>query len=241
MTFSHINTDTATAATTFLTLALYRTEIHADRGVDGKAFGETLLTVCGDHFLSSLRENDIGNQPDTCGTLDTVERNEVEQLNQSSVAILATGHIAVAGTFVGGEYRRDGVQRGTARLDNRHIILALSTSSCGCTLGRERQNILAHRSPVLTHLNNSCSRTLANRRIDIRQTFRSCYRPLARHVDEGSVLPIGGACIHDALPRGSEDGKRSIALVASTLVAYHILTTGACCRERGNKHQYRVS
>ena len=101
MTFSHIDTDTAATAT----LALHRTVIYADGGIDGKGFLETILTVSSNQFLDGFREDVIRYQPDSRCTLNTVERDKVEQLNQRTVAIVATWHIAVAGALVGGEYR----------------------------------------------------------------------------------------------------------------------------------------
>ena len=105
MTFSYTNINTAAATA----LALHRTKVHAGGGVDSKAFDKLLLTVCCEKLLGGLREYVIGNQPDTSGLLDAVERDKVEQLDQGTVAIIATGHIAITGTFIGGEHRRDGV------------------------------------------------------------------------------------------------------------------------------------
>ena len=103
MTFSNAdaNTDTAT------TLALHGTEVHTCRDIDSKAFGDGFLTVTSDNLLGALREDVVRDQHNPRSTLYAVERNKVEQLNQRTIAIIATRHIAIAGTFVGREHFRD--------------------------------------------------------------------------------------------------------------------------------------
>ena len=99
MTFFYIDIDATTAA-----LVLHLAEVHADRGIDGQSLNETRLAVGGDVLLFGLGEDGIGNQTDSRGLLNAVERDQVKQLDQGSVAIFAAGHIAVTGTLIGREH-----------------------------------------------------------------------------------------------------------------------------------------